>query len=48
MFVFLQRRLNSVRHDVEKRDLQEMLDQPIPTDSSESEGEYSESNDNPT
>ena len=46
LFVFLRRRLNNVRYDVEKRELREMLDQRIPSEpESESEGEYSDSND---
>jgi len=32
MFVFMRRRLNNVRYDMEKRELAEMLDQPIPSD----------------
>ena len=43
MFVFLRRRLNNVRYDMEKRELLEMLDQPIPTDpDSDSEGNLSD------
>ena len=45
LFVSLRRRMNNVRYDMEKRELQKMLDQPISTDpdNSDSEGEYSDS-----